>query len=76
MRTFFDTRLEELGPNGFVYTECKCGRNDLLTRGMLKQMGVKPDERLVALAKRLRCQRCGEHGRNDICPSGAVTGAA
>jgi hypothetical protein len=66
MRTFFDARLEELGANGFVYTECKCGRNDLLTRGMLKKMGVKPDERLVAVAKRLRCQRCGERGRVTI----------
>src|SRR5215469_775911 len=56
----------ELGANGFVYTECRCGRTDLLTRSILKAMGMKPDERLVGLGKRLRCQRCGEHGRVTI----------
>ena len=66
MRTVFDPRLEELGANGFVYAECKCGRNDLLTRGMLKAMGMKPDERLVGLGARLRCQRCGQRGRVTI----------
>jgi hypothetical protein len=66
MRTFFDVRLEELGANGFVYAECKCGHNDLLTRGMLKAMGMKPDDLLVGLGARLRCQRCDQRGRVTI----------
>jgi len=73
MRTFFDTRLEELGPNGFVYTECKCGRNDLLTRGTLKQMGGEARREAcgcsqVTALSTLRRARA----RNDIYPSGEV----
>jgi hypothetical protein len=66
MPTFFDLRLEEIGANGFVYAECRCGRNDLLTRSMLKAMGMKPNELLVGLGARLRCQRCGQRERVTI----------
>jgi hypothetical protein len=57
-----ETRLTDLRENDFVYAECKCGRNDLLTRSMLKQMGVKPDDKLLELGARLRCERCRERG--------------
>jgi hypothetical protein len=64
MRTFHgDVRLEDLAGSDFVYAECKCGRTDLLTRGMLKGMGLQPDEKLIGLGKRLRCQRRGQLGR-------------
>jgi hypothetical protein len=38
-----ETRLTDLRENDVVDAECKCGRTDLLTRSMLKQMGVKPE---------------------------------
>jgi hypothetical protein len=63
MRTYSDhVRLKDLGANDFVYTECQCGRTNLLTRGLLKKLGMKPEDKLVGLGKRLRCQRCGQLG--------------
>jgi hypothetical protein len=66
MRTFYDARLKDLGPNDFVYAECRCGRNDLLTRGMLKTAGVKLDDKLMDLGWRMRCHRCNQRGRVTI----------
>lgn len=61
-----DARLTDLRENDFVYAECKCGRNDLLTRSMLKQMGMKPDDRLMELGARLRCERCRQRGQVSV----------
>jgi hypothetical protein len=61
MRTFSDdVRLKDLGANDFAYVECRCGRNNLLTRGLLKQLGMKPDEKLIGLGRRMHCRRCGQ----------------
>jgi hypothetical protein len=57
-----EARLTDLSENDFVHAECKCGRNDLLTRRMLKQIGVKPDDKLMELGARLRCERCRQRG--------------
>jgi hypothetical protein len=59
-----DARLTDLRENDFVYAECKCGRNDLLTRGMPKQMGMQPDDKLVEFGARRRrpCERCRQRG--------------
>jgi hypothetical protein len=61
MRTFHvDVRLIDLEVNDFVYVECQCGRNNLLTRGLLKQLGMKPEEKLRGLDRRMHCRRCGQ----------------
>ena len=53
----------DLGPGDFVQVECACGHTERLTAAMLSTAGLKPDERVQGLERRMRCRECDEKGR-------------
>ena len=63
MVPLYATRLEDLGPGDLVQLECGCGHAELLTAAMLATAGVKPSDKLLDLAPRLRCRECDVRGR-------------
>jgi len=59
----YAARLDDLGPGDLVQLECVCGHSDLLTAAMLSTAGVKPSDKVVDLAPRLRCRECDARGK-------------
>jgi hypothetical protein len=59
----YAARLEDLRPGDLVQFECVCGHAELLTAAMLSTAGVKPSDKFVDLAPRLRCRECDQRGR-------------
>ena len=72
MRPFYDARLSDLGPSDFVIADCRCGRVEMLTAGMLASAGVKKHEWIKELPRWLRCQACQKAGRAGGKPSVSI----
>ena len=62
MVPFYAARVADLGPGGFVQVECICGHTERLTAAMLTTAGVRPDEKVQDLGRRMRCRQCDEKG--------------
>jgi len=66
MRPLYAAKLEDLGPapGDFVLVQCgACGHDGLVHPGALPSLGLRPDERVVNLAPRLRCRECDAKGK-------------
>jgi hypothetical protein len=64
MRPLYAAKLEDLAPGDFVLVECgACGHDGLIHPTALPSLGLRPDERVVDLAPRLRCRECDAKGR-------------
>ena len=64
MRPLYAAKLEDLGPGDFVVVQCgACGHDGLIHPAALPSLGLRPDERGVDLAPRLRCRGCDAKGK-------------
>jgi len=59
----YTARLEDLRPGDLVQLECVCGHSEVLTHAMLATAGVRPSDKLLDLAPRLRCRECDVRGK-------------
>jgi hypothetical protein len=58
MVPLYAARISDLGPDDFVQVECGCGHVELLTATMLATAGVGPDQKVLDLKAKLKCQEC------------------
>jgi hypothetical protein len=62
MRPLYDARIEDLGPRDLVKVECPCGHTERLTEMVLTLAGAEPYQKVLDLARRLRCRECDAQG--------------
>jgi hypothetical protein len=58
MVPLYAARISDLGPDDFVQVECGCGHVELLAATMLATAGVGPDQKVLDLKAKLKCQEC------------------
>jgi hypothetical protein len=63
MVPLYAARFVDLGPGDLAHLTYACGHTMVLTPAMLKNAGVKPDDKLLDLESRLRCRECDARGK-------------
>jgi hypothetical protein len=64
MLPLYAARVSDLKPGDFVIVECRsCEHDGLIHPSALPSLGLRPDERIVDLAPRLRCRECDQKGK-------------
>jgi hypothetical protein len=59
-----DARISDLGPNDELRVRCACQSLTIFPRRyLLEGLKLRPDDRIVDLAPRMRCRQCGERGK-------------
>ena len=67
MRPLYAATLEGLGPGDFVIVQCSaCGHDGPIHPAALPSLGLRPGERVVDLAPRLRCRECDAKGKATV----------
>jgi hypothetical protein len=60
----YAARVSDLKPGDFVQVECVCGHDEMIPAAALTQgLRLRPDDRILDLASRLRCRECDEKGK-------------
>jgi hypothetical protein len=64
MVPLYSARVSDLKPGDFVQVECVCGHDEMIPAAALTQgLRLRPDDRILDLAPRLRCRECDVKGR-------------
>lgn len=63
MVPLYMARLSDLKPGDMVRAECPCGHDGLIEPAALTALGLRPYDRILDLAPRLRCGQCDRRGR-------------
>jgi hypothetical protein len=68
MVPFYAARVQDLKAGDFVVVNCACGHEAMIHPVMLPSLGLKPQDRILDLERRLRCLEC--NARKRWCRSG------
>jgi hypothetical protein len=65
MVPLYGARIEDLGPGGFVKTECAaCGHDTLISvNTLIRGLRLPPSTLVLDLEPRLRCRECDARGK-------------
>lgn len=67
MQPLYAVRASDLKPGDLVIVECaSCGHDGLIHPTAFPSLGLRPDDRVVDLAARLRCRECDAKGRSVV----------
>jgi hypothetical protein len=61
VRTLYDCRISDLGPDDRLHVECGCGHSE-----MLATAGLPPYTKVLDLKRRLKCRECRWKGRAEV----------
>jgi len=73
MVPLYAARVSDLKSRDFVLVECgACGHDGMIHPSAVPSLGLRPDERVVDLASRLRCRECDAKGKAVVSVKWAV----
>ena len=63
MVPLYAARVRDLKSGDFVVVNCACGHEALIHPVMLRSLGLKSQDRILDLERRLRCLECDARGK-------------
>ena len=63
MVPLYAARVQDLKTGDFVVVNCACGHEALIHPVMLRSLGLKSQDRILDLDRRLRCLECDARGK-------------